>query len=520
MTSYTFVSCVDSKVENLTQFYGRFQLGPFAPGQALTVANALRRSLLSQLSGLSITLVEIQGASNEYEVLNGVRESVLDILLNLKQIVLTSDFEIVSPQVGFLTVKGPGIVRSSDLKLPSFISIVDPNQYIATLSNSGRLTLKFLICSGKNYISYNSGSFQYEKWLLLLRQTQPFSQNFISNKVKKGDSNLEKLSTTYLNKKLTSAHLDPYNKSFFKQWIIERDSLNDSITESKPEVFHKTKISLNNQFNPNFKTKPAKEMQAKVVDPVKKLQNKNSKFGVLALTEGKSKLADTTNSTLNSAKFEKILTKNLNQSSKIGYFPIDAVFMPVTRVNYLIELNNFKELSKNLNLPKERIVLEIWTNGSVHPRHAIHKAAKSLIQLFLPLQQMRTTFLQPFAFSFNFEKKNLKKKNLRLVPQQTLSMSSKKVSDPKLLSQRSICENQKLEIEDFEKLNQILQLDIGNLDLSLRPYSCLKMANIHTINDLTSYSQKDLLLIPNFGQRSLVEVEEALRKMKLNLKEP
>jgi DNA-directed RNA polymerase subunit alpha len=159
MTSYTFVSCIDSRVENLTKFYGRFQLGPFAPGQALTVANALRRALLSQLSGISITLLEIQGASNEYEVLKGVRESVLDILLNLKQIVLTSDFENMNPQVGFLAVKGPGVVRSGDLKLPAFIYAVDPNQYIATLSTNGRLNCKFLICSGKNSITYSPSDY-------------------------------------------------------------------------------------------------------------------------------------------------------------------------------------------------------------------------------------------------------------------------------------------------------------------------------------------------------------------------
>jgi DNA-directed RNA polymerase subunit alpha len=59
------------------KFYGRFELGPFAPGQGLTVANSLRRSLLSQLTGTAIPLVEISGASHEYETLTGVRESVL-----------------------------------------------------------------------------------------------------------------------------------------------------------------------------------------------------------------------------------------------------------------------------------------------------------------------------------------------------------------------------------------------------------------------------------------------------------
>jgi DNA-directed RNA polymerase alpha subunit len=73
----------------------------------------------------------------------------------------------------------------------------------------------------------------------------------------------------------------------------------------------------------------------------------------------------------------------LSGNHKIGYFTIDATFMPVTRVNYLIQA------SDDLQLAKDYIILEVWTNGSIHPRHAIHKAAKALIQLFLPLQQMK-----------------------------------------------------------------------------------------------------------------------------------
>jgi DNA-directed RNA polymerase subunit alpha len=72
---YTLLSCIDSRVESPMKFYGRS--GTFAPGQGLTVANSLRRSLLSQLTGTAIPLVEISGASHEYETLTGVRESVL-----------------------------------------------------------------------------------------------------------------------------------------------------------------------------------------------------------------------------------------------------------------------------------------------------------------------------------------------------------------------------------------------------------------------------------------------------------
>ena len=172
------LSCIESRVENSRKFYGRFQLGPFVLGQGFTIANSLRRSLLSEISGLAITAVEIEGVVHEYSTIEGVRESVLDILLNVKQIVLTSDFQIQEPQVAFLQVQGPGIVRAKDIKLPISIQSVDPEQYIATLLYDGLLKMKFMICRGKNYLVQtplglkipNSPPPSYKK------QEEPFSE--------------------------------------------------------------------------------------------------------------------------------------------------------------------------------------------------------------------------------------------------------------------------------------------------------------------------------------------------------
>ncbi len=144
------LSCVESRVENSRSFYGRFQLGPFEIGQGLTVANALRRTLLSEITGFAITLVEVEGASHEYSTIDGVRESVLDILLNLKQLGLKSDFQIQQPLIGYVNIQGPAVVRAGDLKLPLPIQCVDSEQYIATLSNNGSLKLKFMISQGTN----------------------------------------------------------------------------------------------------------------------------------------------------------------------------------------------------------------------------------------------------------------------------------------------------------------------------------------------------------------------------------
>lgn len=147
-----FMSCRDSRIESPRSFYGSFYLGPFKASQSLTIANALRRTLLSELSGIGITSIYIEGADHDYATLNGVYESVLDILLNLKEIVFKSNKPLTKSLVGYLQVSGPGVVRSADLRLPAPIQIVDPNQHIATLSADGHLNLKFIISEGQNFL--------------------------------------------------------------------------------------------------------------------------------------------------------------------------------------------------------------------------------------------------------------------------------------------------------------------------------------------------------------------------------
>lgn len=495
---------MDSKVEHATKLYGQFELGPFAPGQALTVANALRRSLLSQLSGSAITLVEIQGASNEYEVLNGVRESILDILLNLKQVVLTSDLETFSPQVGFLNVKGPGVIRAGDLKLPAFLYTIDPNQYITTLSAKGLLNMKFLVCCGKNYITYNLNDSQYSEGVLLLKQAKPLdnvtlSQKTVTNiqtdpliflKKKKVEPNIGRQSTNSPVLKRESLENKTSSRSvelnFYQQWSQERDSFKNNelnLIDSQQQESRKT---LKSEF---FISKQKDDLSQTKID-----QSLNS--GVLqkedsTILEKNGKLGFTTkriNGTLRAT------------NNKMGYFPIDALFMPVNRVNYLIEAND--NFNPNWKGPKDRVILEVWTNGSIHPRHAIHKAAKALIQLFLPLQQMRTSFFQLTNENLGsvVKKKVIPKRNSKSPEKR----KNKVKSNAKL-------KNQKLD-------SRLLELDIGNLELTARPYSRLKMANINTISNLISYSKEDLLSLKNFGRRSLNEVEKALQLMHLSLK--
>ena len=85
------ISCLESKLLNNNNWYGRFQLAPFQKGEGLTIANALRRTLLAEKRAFFITWVDFYNAEIPYSVLTGMRESIFDILLNLKQVIFTSD---------------------------------------------------------------------------------------------------------------------------------------------------------------------------------------------------------------------------------------------------------------------------------------------------------------------------------------------------------------------------------------------------------------------------------------------
>lgn len=145
------VQCLQSTNNRATECYSKYSIGPFLKGQSNTIGNALRRVLLSNLQGLAITGVRITGIDHEFSTITNVKEDVVDILLNLKQIVLTGN--ITEPTLARLNVKEDGIVVAADIKLPNSITIVDPRQYIASLTDKGNLEMEFLIAKGQNYFT-------------------------------------------------------------------------------------------------------------------------------------------------------------------------------------------------------------------------------------------------------------------------------------------------------------------------------------------------------------------------------
>jgi len=154
------VQCLQSAEKTETEFYSKYSIGPFIKGQSTTVGNALRRVLLSNLQGIAIIGVRIAGINHEFSTISSVKEDVVDILLNLKQIILKGPMKSMDqPILARLQAQNVGIVTASNIELPENISLVDSEQYIATLTNKSDLKMEFLIAKGQNYIT--SGKADY-----------------------------------------------------------------------------------------------------------------------------------------------------------------------------------------------------------------------------------------------------------------------------------------------------------------------------------------------------------------------
>jgi DNA-directed RNA polymerase subunit alpha len=126
-----------------------FAIGPLPPGYGMTLGNALRRVLLSSLPGAAASSVRVAGAHHEYTTLKGVRESVLDISLNLKQVKLRKHHK--DPEVVTLEGKGPKTLTAGDLKVSSDIEILNPDLEIAHLEKGASIKMEITVEKGVGY---------------------------------------------------------------------------------------------------------------------------------------------------------------------------------------------------------------------------------------------------------------------------------------------------------------------------------------------------------------------------------
>jgi DNA-directed RNA polymerase subunit alpha len=143
------IRCLKSEKIQSGACHGQFVINSLKPGQGITIGNQLRRVLLGDLGGIAISAVRIAGVTHEFSTIPGVREDILEILLNLKGVVLRSKIKDV--QFGRLKVQGPTVITAELIQLPIGMEIINPHHYIATVSTSNIIEIEFKFEYGTGY---------------------------------------------------------------------------------------------------------------------------------------------------------------------------------------------------------------------------------------------------------------------------------------------------------------------------------------------------------------------------------
>jgi DNA-directed RNA polymerase subunit alpha len=153
MSSQGFLKPRSIEVEPVGKNHAKVIMEPFERGYGHTLGNALRRILLSSMTGYAPTEVQMTGVVHEYSTIAGVREDVVDILLNLKGVVFKlhnrEDVTLV------LRKQGAGTVVASDIELPHDVEIINPDHPIATLTDNGKLEMQIKVEQGRGYVPGN-----------------------------------------------------------------------------------------------------------------------------------------------------------------------------------------------------------------------------------------------------------------------------------------------------------------------------------------------------------------------------
>ena len=139
------------KLEKNTPTYGKLSLEPLERGYGMTVGNALRRVLLSSIQGAAITSVRINGVLHEFSTIPGVREDVIEILMNLKHIPVRSKSKEV--RIVTLDIEKAGVVTAADLPKDSELEFIDPSAKICTMEEGAHLVMDLYIEQGTGYLS-------------------------------------------------------------------------------------------------------------------------------------------------------------------------------------------------------------------------------------------------------------------------------------------------------------------------------------------------------------------------------
>jgi DNA-directed RNA polymerase subunit alpha len=137
--------------EVISDYRSRFEIGPLEPGFGYTLGNSLRRTLLSSIPGAAVTGIRIDGVLHEFSTIPHVKEDVTEIILSIKQIVVSSEHD--EPIVAYLRKSGAGVITAADITAPAGVEIHNPELVIATLNDKAKFELELTIERGRGYVS-------------------------------------------------------------------------------------------------------------------------------------------------------------------------------------------------------------------------------------------------------------------------------------------------------------------------------------------------------------------------------
>ena len=134
--------------------YGRFVVEPLERGYGITLGNSLRRIMLSSLPGAAVSQVKIEGVLHEFSSIEGVKEDVTEIIMNIKSLAIKNTSETNEPKTAYIDVTGEGVVRASDIQADQDIEILNPDLVIATLCGKDtKFYMELTITKGRGYVS-------------------------------------------------------------------------------------------------------------------------------------------------------------------------------------------------------------------------------------------------------------------------------------------------------------------------------------------------------------------------------
>jgi len=136
--------------EIVNETRSRFTIEPLEPGFGYTLGNSLRRTLLSSIPGAAVTSIRIDGVLHEFSTVPGVKEDVTEIILNLKELVVSSEED--EPVTMYLRKQGPGEVTAEDIVPPAGVTVHNPDLHVASLNGSGKLEIELVVERGRGYV--------------------------------------------------------------------------------------------------------------------------------------------------------------------------------------------------------------------------------------------------------------------------------------------------------------------------------------------------------------------------------